>query len=97
MDNKKNGMLALLLGGATGTAATVLGILMLVIHVLTIVMAFSAFGIIGGALALIAPVLAEVVMFFIVLAHQGFMNFYCISIVVVVAVFVIASMTSSRK
>lgn len=69
----------------------------IIIHVLTIVIAFSTYGILGGALALIAPILSEIVMFLIVLTHQGFWNLYCVSIVAVVLVFVIMGFLGKEK
>ena len=58
------------------------GVLGLVIHVWTIVIAFSVSGTIGAVLSLIFPVGAEIVWFTATGIHDGFGSVYCVTIIV---------------
>ena len=67
-----------------GTAASVLG---LVIHVWTIVIAFSVSGLFAAVLTLIFPVLSEIYWFFKVGSNVGFGATYCVAIMAYVGLF----------
>ena len=74
-------------GGIMGLALIVASILGLVIHVLTIVIAFSVSGLFAAVLTLIFPILSEIYWFFKVGSNVGFGTTYCVSIMAYVGLF----------
>lgn len=77
-------------GGILGLSGLILAILGLVIHVWTIVLAFSFSGIFAAVLTLIFPVFSEIYWFLKVGLNIGFDNNYCLAIIAYVIIFVIA-------
>lgn len=74
-------------GGIMGLAWIAASILGLVIHVWTIVIAFSVSGLFAAVLTLIFPVLSEIWWFFIVGSNVSFSSTYCVSIMAYVGLF----------
>jgi hypothetical protein len=75
--------------GLVGLAASILG---LVIHVWTIIIAFTLSGLFSAVLTLIFPVLSELYWFFEVGFTFGFNAVYCISIMTMVGLIIIAGL-----
>ena len=67
-------------GGISGLAWLTASLLGLVIHVWTIVIAFSVSGIVAAVLTLIFPVISEAFWFFRVGSNLSFSTTYCVSI-----------------
>lgn len=74
-------------GGIMVLALVVASILGLVVHVLTIVIAFSVSGLFAAILTLIFPVLSEIYWFLKVGSNVGFGTTYCVSIMAYVGLF----------
>ncbi len=73
-----------------GIAYPIMGILGLVIHVWTIVIAFIASGLIGAVITLIFPVLAQIYWFIKVWNMAGsVMNMYCLAIIAYIVCWII--------
>jgi hypothetical protein len=74
-------------GGIMVLALIVASILGLIVHVLTIVIAFSVSGLFAAILTLIFPVLSEIYWFLKVGSNVGFGTTYCVSIMAYVGLF----------
>jgi len=74
-------------GGIMVLALIVASILGLIVHVLTIVIAFSVSGLFAAILTLIFPVLSEIYWFLKVGSNVGFGTTYCVSIMTYVGLF----------
>ena len=74
-------------GGIMGLAWVAASILGLVIHVWTIVLAFSVSGLFAGVLTLIFPGLSEAYWFFAIGSNVGYGTVYCVSIMAYVGLF----------
>ena len=74
-------------GGIIGLAWLAASILGLVIHVWTIVIAFSVSGLFAAVLTLVFPVLSEIFWFFKVGSNVSFGTTYCVSIMAYVGLF----------
>ena len=74
-------------GGIMVLALIVASILGLIVHVLTIVIAFSVSGLFAAVLTLIFPILSEIYWFFKVGSNVGFGATYCVSIMAYVGLF----------
>lgn len=74
-------------GGLIGLAWIAASILGLVIHVWTIVIAFSVSGLFAAVLTLVFPVLSESYWFFKVGSNVSFSTTYCVSIMAYVGLF----------
>jgi hypothetical protein len=74
-------------GGLMGLAWIAASILGLVIHIWTIVIAFSVSGLFAAVLTLIFPVLSEIYWFFKVGSNVSFSTTYCVSIMAYVGLF----------
>ena len=77
-------------GGIMGLSWIAASILGLVIHVWTIVIAFSVSGLFAAVLTMVFPVLSEIYWFFKVGNNVGFVTTYCVSIMAYVGLFGIA-------
>ena len=77
-------------GGIMGLAWIAASILGLIIHVWTIVIAFSVSGLFAAVLTLVFPVLSEIYWFFKVGSNVGFDATYCVSIMAYVGLFGVA-------
>jgi|SaaInlV_200m_DNA_5_1039737.scaffolds.fasta_scaffold10256_4 hypothetical protein len=76
-------------GGVMGMAMLAASVLGLVIHVWTIMLAFSIKGLFAAVLTLIFPVLSELYWFFKVGSNVGYDATYCVSIMAYVGLFVL--------
>lgn len=74
-------------GGIMGLAGITASILGLVIHVWTIVIAFSASGLFAAVLTLVFPVLSEIYWFLGIGSNFGFGATYCLAIMAYVGLF----------
>lgn len=73
-----------------GIAYPVIGILGLIIHIWTIVIAYNVSGLIGAIVTLIFPVLSQIYWFIKVWSFAGtVLNFYCIAILAYVGGFIV--------
>ena len=71
-----------------GIAYLVMGVLGLIIHIWTILIAYSFAGILGAAISLMFPVLAQIFWGFKIWAHTGtIMNGYCLALIGYVVAF----------
>lgn len=77
-------------GGIMGIAYIAASILGLIIHVWTIVIAFSLSGLFAAILTLIFPVLAEFYWFFKIGSNFGYGSIYCVSIMAYIGLFGLA-------
>lgn len=77
-------------GGIMGLAWITASIVGLVIHVWTIVIAFSIKGLFGAVLTLVFPVLSEIFWFFKVGNHVGYDTTYCVAIMAYVGLVILA-------
>ena len=73
--------------GIMGIAGITVSILGLVIHVWTIVIAFSVSGLLAAVLTLVFPVVSEIFWFIDIGSNLGFDTTYCVSIIAYVALF----------
>lgn len=76
-------------GGVMALAGLGASMLGLIIHVWTVVIAFSVAGMFAAVLTLIFPVLSQVFWFFKVGANMGFGTMYCVAIMAYIGCFVI--------
>ncbi len=73
-----------------GIAYPVIGILGLIIHIWTIVIAYTVSGLIGAIITLIFPVLSQIYWFIKVWSFAGtILNLYCIAILAYVGCFIV--------
>jgi|GEM_PF-1225618 len=77
-------------GGFIGIGMIAIYILGLIIHIWTIVIAYSVSGILASVLTLIFPVLSEIYWFFKIGNHFGYSALYCVAIIAYVCSFGIA-------
>jgi hypothetical protein len=77
--------------GIAGIALLVAVILALVIHVWTIVIAFSETGLFGGALTLVFPIFSEVYWFIRVWHALGIDSMYCVAILAYLGLWIVGS------
>ena len=88
--------------GILGLTMIAVNILCVVIHVWTIVIAFLVSGIFAAVITFIFPVVSEVYWFLNIGANVGFGTTYCVSIMVLIVLFVVMfigdeMMASSRE